>query len=176
MNPKIYFIIGVNGVGKSSITPFLKEALNSNTFIIHDFDERGVPDNADSVWRVSETLHWIKTGKENIDKYISTIICGFSKPKEIKKVSEDIRADVQVCLLDIKAEILKDRIMSRYQTPESLIELNRTVGKTPEKFISDNVWISSKFREESVEAGYFVIDTSVLNPEEVANKIIDWIN
>lgn len=38
----VYFICGVNGVGKTAVIPELRLFLSEKDFIIHDFDERGV--------------------------------------------------------------------------------------------------------------------------------------
>ena len=128
MSEKIYFVIGANGAGKSTILPDLRTRLPEKFFELHDFDERGVPDNADKVWRMSETDYWIGLGEENKSKGISTIICGFSKPAEIG-------ARARIILLDVDEAALKKRLKGRYQTEASLMELERTTGKTVEKFI-----------------------------------------
>jgi len=47
MKPQLFIITGVNGIGKSTIIPELKGLLNSKNFVVHYFDERGVPDKAD---------------------------------------------------------------------------------------------------------------------------------
>jgi predicted ATPase len=172
--PNTFFIIGVNGVGKSSLIPFLRSSLGSE-FVIHDFDERGVPDNAGKDWRISETLHWMQAGKENTSHNVSTIICGFSKPQEIVSAASKLYMNPKVCLLDASEETLSQRILSRYTTPESILELQRTTGKTPEKFVMDNIYISSQFRKESEENGFFILKTDNLSPEQVAEKIRDWI-
>lgn len=172
---RIYFVIGVNGVGKSTVIPLLESRLDSGKYEIHDFDERGVPDNADGSWRLSETLHWATVGKGNLEKGISTIVCGFVKAKEIKQATEVSGADIAVCLLDADGQTIEGRILSRYLTPESLVELERTTGKTPLKFAQDNIWVSTKFREDAVSEKYFILDTSTLNPEQVASAVVSWL-
>ena len=172
---QIYFITGVNGVGKSSVISHLRSGLTDKNFVIYDFDERGVPDGADGDWRRSETRHWLEMGRENKEKNISTIICGFSKPEEIQAIAEDVQVPVMVVLLDADAETITQRIMGRYPSPESRVELERMVGKTPEKFASDNVWASSKFRETAAKLGYKILDTTKLSPERAAKDIISFI-
>lgn len=172
----IFYITGVNGIGKTTLISQLTKKLNTETFDIHDFDERGVPDNADKTWRHSETLHWTQVGKENLSKNIKTIICGFMKFPEILDALEKEEVQGEICLLDANEQIITERIIGRYRNnPEGVADLNRAVGKTPEKFASDNVWVSSQFRDQAKEAGYFIVDTSNLSPEEVGNKIADWI-
>lgn len=168
MMSAIYLVTGVNGIGKSSVIPFLAKETIDKGFVIHDFDERGVPDNADKAWRISELKHWLSEGELNKQKGISTIICGYMKPDEI----HDAASDCIVILLDANSGIITKRVLGRYGTPESITELTRTTGKTPEKFASDNEWVSQKFREAAKEYGYTIIDTSELEPSEVATEIL----
>jgi hypothetical protein len=135
-----------------------------------------VPDNADSNWRRSETNYWLGIGKANFSNGISTIICGYSKPKEIDEISKEVDIDPAVYLLDANEEELSKRIMSRYETSESLKELERTTGKTPEKFLQDNIYISKKFRDDAEELGYIRLDVSSLTPEGTADAVMDWLS
>lgn len=171
---KIYFVTGVNGIGKSTLLHTLAPMLDA-TFDLHDFDERGVPDNADADWRLSETVHWINLGQRNLLEDRSTIICGYSKLSEIEQARHASGADIRICLLDANPEIIASRIRSRYLNEASIRELGRTTGKTPEKFAQDNVWVSGKFREEALRSGYRVIDTTDLDPQGVADAVKEWI-
>jgi RNase adaptor protein for sRNA GlmZ degradation len=177
MKPHLFIITGVNGIGKSSVIPELKRTLDPSIFVVHDFDERGVPDNADREWRKSEMKHWVTISELNMSKNISTVVCGFVKANDITLALEDASdIPVSICLLDASLETISTRVLSRYTTPESLVELERTTGKTPEKFVGDNVWGASKFREEANENGYYVLDTDALTPQQVAASIVTWIN
>lgn len=169
----VYFVIGVNGIGKSSVIPYLKENLVKGSFEIYDFDERGVPNNADKIWRQSETLYWTGLGKSNLEKDITTIICGFSKLIDINEAGNQLGFYPKVILLDASDEVISKRILSRYQTEESLVELERTTSKTPEEFIKGNLWTATQFRKEK----YFAtIDTSLLTPEQVAKEVTSKID
>ena len=173
---KLFIITGVNGIGKSSVIPELKNLLDPTSFVVHDFDERGVPDNADREWRKSESIHWFSTAKLNQNKNLSTVVCGFMKVSDISYALESVPdVIVNICVLNASPETISKRILSRYTTPESLIELERATGKTPEKFVSDSVWIAPKFREEAIEKGYYILDTDELAPDEVATNIITWM-
>ncbi len=132
---KIYFITGVCGVGKTTIINHLKSLLGNDNYDIHDFDERGVPDNASRDWRKEETQYWINLGKYNFKKNVFTIICGFSNPKEFNKFDQDVR----FILLDADKKTIRERIGKRYKTEESLKELKRSTGNTVEVFIKDNI-------------------------------------
>lgn len=177
MKPQLFIITGVNGIGKSTIIPELKNVLDSTNFVVHDFDERGVPDNADREWRKSEIKHWFTIAEQNISKNLSTVVCGFMKMSDIKYALENGHSiKVSVCVLDASPETISSRILSRYLTTENLIKLKHTTNKTPEKFVSDNIWVASKFREEANENAYYLLDTNEQKPDEIATSVITWIN
>lgn len=175
MNAKTYFIIGVNGVGKTTILTFLKKILSRDNYNIYDFDERGVPDNADKTWRKSETKYWLKLGEEKAKLDSSTIICGFSKPEEIEEISNELIERPVVILLDADADTISERIKNRYLDKESISELFRTTGKSVDKFIMDNIYYSNILRESCIKYGYIIIDTNGNTPENITNKIINYI-
>ena len=166
---QIYFITGVNGVGKTSIIEHLKSLLRGG-FEIHDFDERGVPSNTGRQWRIDETKHWIGLSLANSVKSIKTIICGFARP------SEQNNPSVGFVLLDANAETIKKRLCNRYQTPESIEIIERVSGKTVEQFIQDNINFSATMRNEAKQYGITIIDTNNLSLEEVAKEVVGSIS
>ena len=169
----IAFITGVNGVGKSSIIPYLTPLLP--TADIHDFDERGVPTNADKNWRQQETMHWLELAKQNAKNHITTIVCGYTKPQEIHDAAQAANLEVHVCVLTADADILTKRILSRHQTPESVAELLRTTGKTVEKFTEDNIYVSTKFTSDARDLEYALLDTSALTPKQTTQALVEWL-
>ena len=90
----IYFITGSSGVGKSTLVKELKTIL-PETFIVHDFDELGVPLDADTTWRIGRTKEWIQIAKENSSKGISTIVIGLVHPNEVNEVAEREHVEVK---------------------------------------------------------------------------------
>lgn len=163
----IIFITGASGVGKSSVHKTLESLLGSKGFVVHDFDERGVPDAADGSWRINETRHWIKLGRQNNEKEISTIICGGARPSDAKDLS-----GVLFIFLDASEDIIRKCLLSRYTTPESIKEIERASGKSLEQFVIDNE-ISLKDRRKEIEKyNMVVIDTTLLSTQEVAQKIV----
>lgn len=173
MRPSIILITGVNGVGKTSLIPYLTEALPETE--VHDFDERGVPSGADREWRHAETAHWLDLGRSNIAQGVSTIICGYMKPKEASGLSLQMEIPIIVCVLTANGDVLAQRIHSRYQTEESIAELYRTTGKTVEKFIEDNIYITEMFEAEARDLDYALLDTSALTSQETCAAILDWL-
>jgi len=171
---KIYFITGVCGVGKTAVIPFLKSNLPKEKYDIRDFDERGVPNDVDRKWRISETEYWIDLGEENIKNNISTIICGFSNPEET--IHNDNKDYIKFILLDASNEAIEQRIVGRYQTEESKQELRRVSGDSVKKFIKDNINFLETLRnicrdDERCK----IIDTTDLTPKKVAVQIVKYI-
>ena len=168
MIAKTTFVIGANGVGKTTVMTEVQKLLLGGGFEVHDFDERGVPDNADKTWRINETQHWISVGKENREKGVSTIVFGFAKPEEIGK-------EVEIILLDANERTIEERIKSRYLKEGSLQELTRTTGKTLEKFITDNVYVSSLLRKSCDVLGCKIVSTDEKAPESIAAEILSIV-
>jgi hypothetical protein len=54
----IYFVTGASGAGKAACIPYLKKLLPN--IKIFDFDEVGVPENADKIWRQKSTEYWLQ--------------------------------------------------------------------------------------------------------------------
>ncbi|MFA7209051.1 MAG: hypothetical protein WC120_02075 [Parcubacteria group bacterium] len=168
----MYFISGVNGVGKSAMMPFLSLSLLVDKFEIHDFDERGVPENAGKDWRISETRHWIDEGIKLARENKSIVICGFVK---ITDFPESGPSEIVKIFLDAQPETIRQRLTKRY-TKDGFFDKSQTViGKPVEEFIAGNIYISDQMRKAFEESGCPIIDTTDLTPEETAKKVADII-
>lgn len=167
----MYFISGVNGVGKSSVMPHLRTLLPESEFTIVDFDSRGVPDGADRSWRIAEATHWAGEGTKASAAGKKLIVCGFVKPQDFADLPEEIRSEIKILVLDADEETVRARLVGRY-TKDGVFDPNqRVIGKPVTEFIDGNVWYAKKMREESAEDGLPIIDTSGLSPMEVAQQI-----
>ena len=175
MQNRIYFVTGVCGVGKTSVIPFLRTALESEKYDVHDFDERGVPNNADRKWRLEETRHWIETGRKNFDLGKSTVICGFSTPYEIKEMNVADGIDIVFYLLDANTETIRTRLERRNSNPAILADLQRATGKSLKQFINENTTFATTLREACSESNCHIIDTSTKDISEVAKEISEGI-
>lgn len=171
-----YFISGVNGVGKSSVMPFLRALLPESEFTVIDFDSRGVPDGADRVWRVAEAAHWANEGAAASVSGKNLIVCGFVKPQDFADLSDSMRSEIKIVVLDADEETVRKRLMGRYTKDGGFDENQNVIGKPIMEFIDGNVWYAKKMREESIDDGLPIIDTSKLSPEEVAEEIVRIIS
>lgn len=172
---KIYFISGVNGVGKTSIMPFLKTLLLSNKFEIHDFDERGVPEKADGNWRISETKYWVDLGVKLISKNKNIVVCGFVKPADFQEMISDDSLGITSIFLDATPEIIRQRLIGRYTKDGYFDESQMVIGRPINVFIDGNIYISGQIKESFAKLNCPVVDTSNLTPLEVAKQVVGLI-
>lgn len=172
---KIYFITGVNGVGKSSIIPYLKSSLSDDKFVVYDFDSRGVPETADRNWRISETRYWVERGIDLAKGNKSIIVCGFVKPADFQDLLINKSLGITLIFLDAKPETIRQRLIDRY-TKDGYFDKNQMViGKPIDIFIDGNIYISGQIKKSFEELSCPIIDTSELSPEKVAKEVVEVI-
>lgn len=166
---KIYFITGVCGVGKSAIMPYLSLLLPKEEYDVRDFDERGVPENANRDWRISEAKHWIEEAEKNISKKM--VVCGFVKYPDFQ---DEVNEKVVFILLDARPETIRQRLIKRYSKENVFDESQKVIGRPVNEFIESNVYILEQMRDMFKEKGC-IIETSDLTPERVAKEVADII-
>jgi broad-specificity NMP kinase len=169
VRPKIFFVTGVVGAGKTSLIEPLRAQLGCN-YEVHDFDERGVPDDVDLNWAAAEKKHWLSLGDANRKAGIGTVVCGFALPSE-----DDDRALVRFILLDVNERALRERLMKRYRDPASIEDLRRMRGITVEESLRENVGSIAWLRNLCAAHGAKAIDTSDLTPEQTALLVSNWV-
>ncbi len=168
---KMIFISGVCGVGKSTLMPYLRELLPTS-FVVVDFDSRGVPDGADHTWRKSEAAHWIAEGATYQENGQQLVVCGFVKPGDFESAQ---LKELEIIVLDADTDTIRERLMGRY-TKDGIFDETQTVfGKPVVEFIDGNVWYSQKMREESMSEGLSLVDTSHKTPAGVAQEVVQVI-
>lgn len=172
MEPRIYFISGVCGVGKTSVAKHLKQILPSDKFDVRDFDERGVPDGGGFDWHDRETLYWLAAAAENAYRGKSTVISGFVEPRRFAKVyKEKEHPPAELLLLHASAHTIRKRLMGRYTTPESIQDLNRASGFSLEAFVENNASYVATLHSIFQKAGAPTIQTDSKTPQEIAQEI-----
>jgi broad-specificity NMP kinase len=169
MKPRIYFVTGVVGAGKSSLIEPLRARLGAD-LEIHDFDERGVPDAVDAQWSAAERKYWLSVGLSNLELGVGTVICGFTLPRD-----EDDREVVKFALLDLDEPALRERLKQRYSDPSKVKALARMRGMTVEESVHENVGSIPWLRGICTAHGVNIIDTNGLTSEQTAAQVADWI-
>ncbi len=129
---KIFFITGSSGIGKTTLARNLKNLL-SDQYKVYDFDERGVPPDADLLWRKKTTLGWLETAEENRKEGIGTIVVGLSQPDEVTELNSAYRLPIRFVLLDASDKEIEKRLYAyRFSTPHRIANLMKYTGQTPE--------------------------------------------
>lgn len=174
--PRVYFISGVCGVGKSSVLKLLKGFLPVGGYDIRDFDERGVPDGGGQEWHNNETLYWLEVANENAKHKKSTIVCGFADPTRFWNVhNKEKHIEATLLLLNASAEIIRNRLMGRYPTLESIQEINRASGAQLDEFIEGNISYAPILHDIFKKENSPIIETDEKTPLEVAQEISEII-
>jgi hypothetical protein len=125
MKTAFFFITGTSGSGKSTLEKTLRQQLNSELFAVYDFDEKGVPINADQVWRQKTTQFWLEKGIEHdrLGQYM--ILCGAVQPSEVLALIEAMKWQGRLYFgfLKIEDSLIRQRLQKRlWEAP--LIENN----------------------------------------------------
>ncbi|MFN7093793.1 MAG: hypothetical protein ACK4M7_00370 [Burkholderiales bacterium] len=94
----LYFVAGASGSGKTSIMADLKDFLK-NTINLYDFDDIGVPKDADKKWRQESTEKWLqKLLKDEKDGcLLDQIVLG----EILACPSAKMLGKINFCLLDV---------------------------------------------------------------------------
>ncbi|HEY2004263.1 MAG TPA: AAA family ATPase [Candidatus Saccharimonadia bacterium] len=104
----LVFITGVSGAGKSTLLPLLKGGLPRGQFDVHDIDENGVPDGADSHWRRSRVAELVEIANDNAKRSVRTVVCGTAEPRDLPA-----GAQADFILLDVSDNEIRRRLKVR---------------------------------------------------------------
>lgn len=182
----LYIITGASGSGKTACLPYLKEQLPD--YEVVDFDDIGVPANADKTWRQESTEKWL-------GRYLAQdkpmVICGQMVIGEIISCPSFSKIDgIKVCLLDCSDLERVKRLKERGTYGANQDTLNWSawlrmhhVDPTWEQHvIKEGAWEGLDFSKlESTKSWNRIvddactIDTSDMSIEQVAKQIVQNI-
>lgn len=158
----IFFITGTSGSGKSTIMEHLKKQLPESHFVVHDFDEVGVPSDADQAWRIATTQHWIEQAQQYAAQNKVAVICGVTVPTEVTEAVKDTALQPFFSLLKIDDATITQRLQAR---------------GWHEQLIQDNInW--AHFLESEVRATKqpLILKTENSSLQDAAFRLAEWIN
>ena len=184
----LFLITGASGSGKSACLDKVREL--SADVIWHDFDDVGVPSNADKVWRQRTTEHWLKRAIQNQDNGRDTGLSGNVILGEVLACPSAPQVDAIVaCLLDCYDVVRIDRLRARglhgatqdmlcwaaWQRmhavdPQWRQDVIREGGAPEMRWERWESWRSGDMRWQ-----VHLIDTTVMTIEEVASEISKWV-
>jgi predicted ATPase len=176
MKPYIWFITGANGAGKSTLVPLLKKLL-SDEYAIHDFDQRGVPNNVTTAGRQQTTRYWLAVAKKHAIRNRRTVICGLVMPSEVyAAIPSTLRQIVRIALLDYSARQLSIRIRRRYRTPAQIRHLKAVTGLSVDECVVANIRHAQRLRREGKRYHVPRFITTKSLPTSTAQKVARWIS
>ena len=160
MKSSVFFITGTSGSGKSTLVGILKKELPFAE--VHDFDEGGVPNDADEKWRKHKSNEWLNQAKMYQQNGRSTIICGVIVPDEVKNSpAYDKRLDVHYGFIYVNETEIRKRLQARGWKG---------------KLVEDNVnWAKNLESHVKAEKDNYIVDGVKNKPNQVAQKFISWI-
>lgn len=153
---KVLFITGTSGSGKTTLTNKLKELLSVKKYAVYDFDEVGVPENADALWRQSTTQYWVNEAIKNSKNGLSTIICGVIVPQEVMSIQVKEAVPIKFVFLKINNTLIMERLKSRGWT---------------DQLIQDNINWAYYLEKDVVSHGGFIIECSKKNVDEIGLEL-----
>lgn|GEM_PF-1374544 len=157
---EVFFITGTSGAGKSTLVELLKMKLP--LLEVHDFDEGGVPRDADANWRRERTNAWLEKAKQYSKEGKSTVICGVTVPKEVKGSSHyDKSLRVSYGYLHIEEETIRSRLKKRSWAKHQ-IDINVIWAKHLEAYVL-------------AEKNHLVVDGTKNSAETVCEQFAQWI-
>jgi GNAT superfamily N-acetyltransferase len=184
---KLYFIGGASGSGKTAVIPYLKELL-VDAIAVYDFDDIGVPEDADKRWRQESTEKWLKKllggGKDAclLGQIVLGEILSCPSAKQIDKVN--------FCLLDVNdfERIRRLKKRNTYGADQNMLSWSawlRMHNLDPQwtahviqgnsANIMDFTRLST-LRNYKEVANVKMLDTTNLALHEVAQELADWVN
>lgn len=159
--PRVFFITGASGSGKSTLAKLLRQKLSSRFFEIYDFDEVGVSSYPDNAWRQKTTAYWIEKASKNVQKGLSTIICGMTVPAEVLKVSHKSRVSLDFGFMKMSDDLIRRRL--------------RACSWSEQK-IKDNIdWAHHLEDDVKKQKSHKIIECSRSTSEQIADQVVEWI-
>lgn len=185
MGVLMYFIIGASGSGKTSVLDQIK--LPDYTLL--DFDDIGVPENADMQWRQSSTEQWLVQILENYDESHTCLFGQMVLGEILACPSAKKLQEINVCFLDCDDVVRVERLQKRANMPinqhtlnwASWLRMHHHDPQWEQHVITGDAIATLDFsswdRETSWEqlADIYYCDTTHLAINSVSSEIERWI-
>jgi adenylate kinase family enzyme len=167
---KIYFITGASGAGKTTTAKNLENSkLLDASFYYFDRSHK-IPTREEMEkefgsqenWQLKTTSTWVNEIKNEILSEKSAILDRQTRLSYIKKVCEEDKIDnYEIILFDCEDSVREERLIKRGH---------------PELANSDMRNWAKSLRNEALEYGAKIIDTTNVTPEESMQKLLNILN
>jgi hypothetical protein len=191
----LFLLFGSSGAGKSLALTALSNRVPG--LAIHDFDEIGVPPDANTVWRHRANEVWIRRAIDHQANGTDLLLAGQTPLGELLAVPSAPRLEaIAACLLDCDDDTRLARLRARGPT-----WLARVPGDLQDylnwadwmrRHANDPTWKTDVIRDPATDDEMrwarwsewqpgdprwrvHVINTSVLPAERVADELAEWI-
>ena len=185
----LYLVTGASGSGKTACLDILRQ--RNPQVVCYDFDDVGVPANPDKVWRHRTTEYWLQRAIQNQAEGLDTCINGNIVLGEVLACpSAPEITHLSVCLLDCADVVRIDRLRARRSDGANMEMLCWAAWQRMHAV--DPQWYQNTIRDdgapemqwerwENWQRGdprweTYVLDTTTLTIEEVAESILRWMN
>jgi len=184
----IFFVTGASGSGKTACIEDLKKLLPE--IKVFDFDDVGVPENADKIWRQKSTESWLKKAIEYQNNNQDVCVCGGAVLGEILACPSAPKVErIAVCLLDCTDYIRIERLRKRdthgiHQNMLNWAAFLRMHAIDPEwhqPVIKENSWNEMQWyrwhnwKRNDERWKCHIMDSSNLSIKETAKELACWI-
>lgn len=187
----LFYAAGSSCAGKTTTLPALG---GLPSLVVHDFDEVGVPSNADTAWRQEAMEGWVQYAVQRQEAGLDVFLAGQSPLGEVLAApSTPTLEAVATCLLDVDDEVRLHRLRMR--------DGDRWDAQALDAFVGWGRWhrehaADPQVRPEVIRAGAWpqmqwdrwagwrsgdarwsvpVFDTTSASPEEVGAAVVAWI-
>lgn len=182
-----FFIGGASGSGKTAIQPILSQIIGEQISIF-DFDDIGIPEHADTLWRQQATEKWLKKllSHKQHACLLGQIVLGelLACPSAVK-----IKR-IHFCLLDVNDIKRVERLKQDFKHNcnqnmlnwSSWLRMHTLNPKWEPQVIKDQAWSRLQFSSWDKLSDWpsnvstHSIDTTHHTLNEVAQKVKDWID
>src|ERR1700704_768242 len=185
----LYLVTGASGSGKTACLDILRQ--RNPQIVWYDFDEVGVPTNADKQWRHRTTEYWLQRAVQNQAKGLDTCINGNIILGEVLACPSAPEINcLAVCLLDCADVVRIDRLRARDSNGANMEMLCWAAWQRMHAV--DPQWYQNTIRDDGATEMRWerwedwqrgdprwqtcVLDTTHLTIAEVAEAILQWIN
>ncbi len=182
-----YFVAGASGSGKTTIMSDLKKVLGA-TVTVYDFDDIGVPDDADKKWRQESIEKWLQKLLSDtkdaclLGQIVVGEILACPSAKQLEKIN--------FCLLDVSDFERIQRLKKRntYGADQNMLNWSswlRMHHQDPQwmqHVLKEDCWPGLDFSAWDQldhwgdNVNFKFVDTTTLSIPQVAENIADWIN
>ena len=185
-DPNIYFIGGASGSGKTTVMDDLKDILGADTSV-YDFDDIGVPENADKKWRQASSEAWLQKllQKSNNSCLLGQIVLG----EILACPSAKLLSRVNFCLLDVDdfERIQRLRKRATYGIDQNMLNwaawlrMHHQDPQWAQDVLKNDAWDNLDFsawdhlQNWCPNANIKLLNTTDCSVRDVAEKLAEWV-